>query len=359
MEKSLGYSDVYLVPRHSNLRSRTEADISVEFLGRKFKAPWLPSNMKSVIDEKIAHWLSENDYFYIYHRFDMPPTRYFVENANRQEWKTISISVGVKNEDKELLQRFVKKGLRVDFVTIDVAHGDSILVKEMISYIKNLYLFCPITPKIIAGNIATPEAVRNLTEWGADAVKVGIAGGAACSTKHQTGFHVPMFSCIKNICNDSVREFTIIGCSKPYQTIKVEGAKIPIIADGGIRENGDVSKALAAGATMVMAGSLFAACIDAPGESVYSYKEEFSSCVNGPHRIVKDKVIFKKYHGSASHKEKGSNFFIEGKEIEIRCNGMTFQEKIQELKESLQSSISYGGGFDLTTFKKVCYITTK
>ena len=98
MEKSLRYQDVYLVPRHSELESRSKADISVDFLGHRFNAPWLPANMESVVDEKVAHWLSENGYFYIMHRFG--DTQKFVEKANKEGWKTISIGVGVKNEDK-------------------------------------------------------------------------------------------------------------------------------------------------------------------------------------------------------------------------------------------------------------------
>lgn len=359
MEKALGYKDVYLVPKYSELRSRAEADISVEFLGRKFKAPWLPANMESVIDEKTAHWLSENDYFYIYHRFgetnDHPLN--FTRKANEENWKTISISIGVKQSDRDLIGSIQWEGHRVDFITIDIAHGDSILIREMMTFIKeNLP-----NVKIIAGNVATPEAVRNLTEWGADAVKVGIAGGAACSTKHQTGFHVPMFSCVKKCYDEGggIMETSIsLNNGNSFICPQLTKAKIPIIADGGIRTNGDIPKALVAGATMVMAGSLFAACVDAPGENIFNSgypdarKVAYTVDSYKPH----PKIIAKKYHGSASAKQKGEKKHVEGFETEIPCNGMTYEEKYKELTESLQSAISYSGGKDLTGLKQTAYI---
>lgn len=359
MEKSLRYQDVYLYPNYSELSSRSKADISVEFLGRKFKAPWLPANMESVIDEKTAHWLSENDYFYIYHRFG--DTQRFVEKANKEGWKTISIGVGVKNEDKILIDWFERgvnnpelyrrEKIRIDYVTVDIAHGHSVLMKEMIQFIREKL---PNT-KIIAGNVATPEAVRDLAEWGADAVKVGIAGGAACSTKNQTGFHVPMFSCVKD-CVDrgGGRENDEFGGIDNFRDVK---ARIPIISDGSVRENGDIPKALVAGATMVMAGSLFAACIDAPGENVYkkeAYLDKTSAL--GVWRERDGEILYKKYHGSASAKQKGEHKHVEGFETEIPCNNLTYAEKYQELTESMKSAVSYSGGKDLSGFKNTKYL---
>jgi len=131
--------------------------------------------------------------------------------------------------------------------------------------------------KIIAGNVATPEAVKDLAIWGADCVKVGIAGGGACSTKNMTGFHVPMFSCVEDCVN--WKELFISKEFTSEQIMKLSKLNIPIIADGGIKENGDIPKALVAGAKMVMAGSLFAACIDAPGENIYETKKEWTNII--------------------------------------------------------------------------------
>ena len=340
MEKSLAYKDVYLVPKFSSLRSRSMANLETEFLGRKFTGCWIPSNMKSAIDKKIAYWLSENNYFYIYHRFN--DTLNFVKNSQtyfegdkffgNPIWNLISISIGVKQEDKELLQKIIDYRLRVDFITIDVAHGHHLLVKEMIEYIKNLSLYPnPFPrPKIIAGNVATPEAVIDLQNWGADAVKIGIAGGAVCSTKNMTGFHVPMFSCV-------------LECAKV--------AKVPLIADGGIRENGDISKALVSGADMVMIGGILASCIDSPAENIFDPSRSSN--------LTKPFISHKRFFGSASFRNKGHNQHVEGFELDIPCNQMTYAEKYQEIRESLQSAISYSGGTNLKSFHNTKYIILK
>lgn len=134
-------------------------------------------------------------------------------------------------------------------------------------------------------------------------------------------------------------------------------ASIPIVADGGIRENGHIPKALVAGATMVMAGSLFVACIDAPGENVYG-ERKITHADTGLYETL-GPITHKKYHGSASAKQKGERKHVEGFETEIPCNGLTIEEKYKELIESLQSAVSYAGGKDLKAFEKVGYITIK
>jgi len=343
---ALSYRDVYLVPRHSILKSRSEADISVEFLGRKFAAPWIPANMSSVINENIAHWLSENDYPYIMHRFG--DNRAFIERANRENWKLISISVGVKETDKELLQWVVENKLRVDWITIDIACGDSILMEEMIGFIRDLrfkqgyngwdgdsYSYIP---KIIAGNVATRKAVEYLHRVGADAIKIGVGAGGNCSTKNVTAFHIPMFTCARI-------------CSGHVGPIKYQGENcnqnIPLIIDGGIRESGDIARALVAGGggnNLVMAGSLFGACLDAPSEPIGD------ECGG---------IVKKKMWGSASARQKGEKKNVEGFISEIPCNGMTYKQLYQNLRESLQSSVSYGGGKDLGCFKGVEWVVTK
>lgn len=320
------YSQIYLIPQYSELLTRSDAHCSVKFLGKLFRLPVVPSNMESVINEKIAYWLSQNSHFYIYHRFG--DTEKFVQKTRDEKWKLVSISVGVNNKDRQLILDLAKQKLHIDIITIDIAHGHSFLTKNMIKFIKNILP----DVKIIAGNVCTKQGVRDLYEWGANAVKVGIAGGGACSTKSQTGFHIPMFSCVE-------------ACSKVETKYDLPEflLHIPIIADGGIRENGDIAKALVAGATMVMAGSIFAACKDAPGENILDLKNP-------------NKITHKKYFGSASAKQKGENKHVEGFEVELPCNGMTFSEKYREIAESLASSISYAGGRDLSAFNKVEYI---
>jgi len=326
MEKSLAYSDVYLIPQYSHVHSRGEISTSVTFGPRTFKSPVIPANMKCCIDSKLAAWMSKNDFFYIMHRFgDTVETKYddmykFVVKANDQNWKTISISVGVQLEDRRFLLDCINAELEIDYITLDIAHADSIQAKEMLTWIKS-HEFYNIDPFIIAGNVATPEAVANLTDWGADAVKVGIAQGSGCSSYGKTGFGVPQFS-------------SVVECANV--------AKVPIIADGGIKTNGDFAKAIRAGGTMVMAGSLFAACIDSPAENIFADRTVYS----GPAGVYEnlDGITHKIYFGSASSTNKGNRHHVEGITVRLPVDLMTYEEKLNEIIEDLQSACSYAGG---------------
>ena len=178
---------------------------------------------------------------------------------------------------------------------------------------------------IIAGNVATPDAVVDLFNWGADIIKVGIGQGSPCTTKDKTGFTIPMFTCVKN-CGD---------CYASRDDFD-GGKKIPIIGDGGIACNGDIAKALVAGADMVMAGGLFASCVDSPALPVD---------INGS--------FHKAYFGSASYENKGHRKHIEGKLNHIANNGMTYEKKLIEIEQDLQSASSYAGGNDLSSLKNL------
>jgi len=321
--KALKYEDVCLLPNYSEVYSRVDCSTETTLCDKKFKLPIIPANMKSVIDMHLARWMSENDYFYIMHRFDSHLAD-DIGLANSEDWKTISFSVGVKMQDKIHVMNIGKSSnLRVDFLTIDIAHGHCDRMKAMIEHIKK---WLPET-KIIAGNVATDQAVRDLSDWGADVVKVGIGQGSPCTTKDKTGFTMPMFSCTQK-------------CSGLYSGDFLEGSekKIPIIADGGIKCNGDIAKAIVAGANMVMAGGLFAACTDSPA---------VPSTIND--------VPHKAYFGSASAENKGHNNNVEGKLTNISCNNMTYEQKLNEITQDLQSSISYAGGNNLESLQNVDY----
>ena len=323
------YSEVFLKPRYSEFHSRSEADTSIKLGNKTFKLPVVPANMECTMNVDKAKYMSENEYFYIMHRFNADKTapsntdnKKFIEVANKENWKTISISLGVKDEDKELIEHCINEELRIDFLTLDIAHAHSVRMKEMLEFLHSVYKRGAYErPFIIAGNVAAAGAVVDLENWGADATKVGIAQGDACTTYGQTGFGAPMFTCIQE-CADIATK--------------------PIIADGGIRTNGDFAKAIVAGGTMVMAGSIFAACIDSPAETVYReiITNELSNRGTGK-IIVKP---YKVYYGSASVKNKGTNVHVEGRAVELECNKMTYAEKLHEITESLQSSISYAGG---------------
>lgn len=326
------YSDITLVPRFFGGRSRSEIDVSCHFLNKQFKLPVVPSNMSSVINEDIAKYLSFENYFYIMHRFFKEPDSNIklLRRMNEQLWPIISISVGVQQSDKDFIKEIAKEKLKVDFITVDIAHGDSQLMKSMIWIIQE---YLP-QVKIIAGNVCSAEGAYDLMEWGAHCVKIGIAQGGACSTYGKTGFGLPMPLTAWHIYKDWNKD------------------RFPIIIDGGVKTNGDIAKAIALAyqasskmptnkdgvildvkrslpQVMVMAGSLFAACSDSPAD-----RDEFGQ---------------KHYFGSASAKQKGHNKNVEGFEVKLRGNDMTYVEKLKEIEQDLQSAASYAGGdlFDL------------
>jgi GMP reductase len=316
---ALKYSDICLVPKYSTLRSRAEADVSTYIGSNPFRLPVIPANMKTVMTPKIAETLSENDYFYIMHRFDLDVVG-FVRVANEKKWKTVSISVGVQANDFEIINTISTTGLKVDYITIDIAHGHCIMMKEMISHIRSKLpdVF------IIAGNVATPCSCADLALWGADMIKVGIGQGNVCTTKDKTGFTMSMFTCVQ-------------ACAKELNGDN-KWKSIPIIADGGIECNGDISKAISAGANGVMIGSMFSSCSDSPA---------VTTTVNG--------AKYKQYYGSASKHNKGHTRNIEGMMKELLVTEMTYLQKLEEIEQDLQSAVSYAGGESLHDLKTVEY----
>ncbi|ASF39376.1 guanosine monophosphate reductase [Halobacillus halophilus] len=317
MENVFDYEDIQLVPAKCVVNSRSECNPTVMLGSRQFKLPVVPANMQTIIDEKIALFLAENGYFYIMHRFD-PEARYtFIKDMMERDLFT-SISVGVKTEEYQFIEQLACEKLIPDYITIDIAHGHSNAVIEMIQHIKHHL------PEsfVIAGNVGTPEAVRELEHAGADATKVGIGPGKVCITKIKTGFGTGGWQLA-----------ALRWCAK--------AASKPIIADGGIRTHGDIAKSIRFGATMVMIGSLFAGHEESPGET-----------------FEKDGKRFKEYFGSASEYQKGEKKNVEGKKMYVEHKG-SLGDTLEEMEQDLQSSISYAGGNKLEALRTVDYVIVK
>ena len=308
------YDNILLLPRKCRVESRSECDAGVELGGRKFRLPVVPANMKTVVDQAICEWLAQNGYFYVMHRFDLD-NLVFTRNM-KAKGLFASISLGVKQPDYNTVDRLVAQGLAPEYITIDIAHGHADSVKNMITYLKEKL------PQsfIIAGNVGTPEAVIDLENWGADATKVGIGPGKVCITKLKTGFGTGgwQLSAVK-------------WCARV--------ATKPIIADGGIRDHGDIAKSVRFGATMVMIGSLFAGHEESPGATVEV-----------------DGKLYKEYYGSASDFNKGEYKHVEGKRILEEIKGK-LADTLVEMEQDVQSSISYAGGKKLMDIRKVNYVT--
>ena len=308
------YDNILLLPRKCRVDSRSQCDASVTLGARSFRIPVVPANMKTVVDAAICVWLAQNGYFYVMHRFDLDNVQ-FVKDM-KAKGLFASISLGVKQPDYATVDTLATLGLIPDYVTIDIAHGHADSVRDMIAYLKSKM---PST-FVIAGNVATPEAVIDLENWGADATKVGIGPGKVCITKLKTGFGTGgwQLSALK-------------WCARV--------ATKPIIADGGIREHGDIAKSIRFGATMVMIGSMLAGHEESPGKTVEL-----------------DGKLYKEYYGSASDFNKGEYKHVEGKRILEPVKGL-LAETLVEMEQDIQSSISYSGGKKLMDIRKVNYVT--
>lgn len=307
------YDNVLLLPRKCRVESRSECDAGIELGGRKFRIPVVPANMKTVINVPLCIWLAKNGYFYVMHRFDLDNVQ-FVKDM-RAAGVYSSISLGVKPADYETVDQLKAQDLVPDYITIDIAHGHADSVKNMIGYLKEHlpHSF------VIAGNVGTPEGIIDLENWGADATKVGIGPGKVCITRLKTGFGTGgwQLSALK-------------WCARV--------ATKPIIADGGIREHGDIAKSIRFGATMVMIGSMLAGLEESPGTTVEV-----------------DGKLYKEYYGSASDFNKGEYKHVEGKRILEPIKG-TLKDTLIEMEQDVQSSISYSGGKKLLDIRKVNYV---
>ncbi|HXH30575.1 MAG TPA: IMP dehydrogenase [Bacteriovoracaceae bacterium] len=249
MERARGltFDDILLMPRHSEMNSRRAPQLDSK-VTRNFslKTPIIAANMDTVTEAEMAIKMAQLGGLGILHRFMTPEEQVrqvkLMITAIKPLGLPVAASIGVKEEGMKRADLLADCG--IDILTIDIAHGDSIMMFETLQYVKKKY------PKIdvIAGNTAMPDGVRRLIDNGADAVKVGIGPGSMCTTRIITGCGVPQLTAVA-MC-----------------VLEAKKSGIPVIADGGIKTSGDIVKAFAAGAHTVMLGSMLSGCLETPGE---------------------------------------------------------------------------------------------
>jgi IMP dehydrogenase len=234
----------------------------------------------------------------------------------------VGVAVGVRTEDLRRAAACLEAG--ADVLVVDVAHGHTSYTIEMIQAIKQEFH----TAKVIAGNVATAQGVRDLTEAGADAVKVGVGSGSICITRIVTGFGVPQLSAVME-CAQAGRELGI-----------------PVIADGGIRSAGDITKALAAGASSVMLGNLLAGTDQSPGAAVIRDGRRYK-VVRGMASLTAN--IARKEIGAVDELEPEEWIEVvpEGVEAVVPYRG-SVMDILFQLLGGLRSGMSYGGARNLT-----------
>ena len=239
----------------------------------------------------------------------------------------VGAAVGVAAGTDERVDALVKAG--VDIIVVDTAHGHSQGVIDRVKWIKMHYPDI----QVIGGNIATGKAAKDLIDAGADAVKVGIGPGSICTTRIVTGVGVPQISAISSVAKT------------------IAGSGIPIIADGGIRFSGDICKAIAAGASCVMLGSLFAGCEESPGEIELYQGRTYKS-----YRGMGSLGAMSETHGSSDRyfqddKKDSSKLVPEGIEGRVPYKG-SLHKIVHQMVGGLRSCMGYLGCPDIDTMRK-------
>jgi IMP dehydrogenase len=331
----LTFDDVLLQPGYagffrSNISVKTKltAKISLD-------VPLVSSPMDTVTESKLAIALAQcGGLGFIHRNLTIPAQAKEVAKVKRLGLR-VGAAVGSSSGYNERVKNLVNAG--VDVILVDSAHGYS---KQVIGTVKNIKKKYPKLP-VIAGNVATYEGAKALIDTGADGLRVGMGPGAICSTRIVSGMGVPQLTAIKNVVRAASKR------------------KIPVIADGGIRFSGDITKALAAGASTVMLGKIFAASSEAPGKAITLKPNEvpsrFRSLINGAKIYT-----FKQYRGmgslaamkegiavSSEDEFHGKNYtadqlIAEGVEGLVPCTG-PLANTVRQLMGGLHSGMYYTG----------------
>ena len=307
-KQSLTYDDISLIPTEvSRIKSRTEVSTNCSFLGLKLNVPVISSPMDSVTGIEMAKELSNLGSLGIVNRFDSSLDS-VLNSKNGKGIKAISIAL---NTNLKTIEKIAAKNY---LICIDTANANNKEVLRKTEMIKKKF-----NVKVIVGNIAHGASLELLENAGADAVRVGIGSGSVCTTSIQTGIGIGQVSSLLNI----------------LFARKDKKLKIKIIADGGVKSPGDVAKAIALGADVVMLGRMLSGTRETPGE-VIKY--------NGQ--------LWKKYRGSASFGVKMRNEFIEGEETMVAYKGAV-KSVIDGISDGLKSSMSYMNCFNLEELRKI------
>ena len=313
MREVLSYDDVLLTPQYSDIESRLSVDIGscLDSLTR-LDIPVISSPMDTVTEENMAIAMNEASGLGIIHRYNSVQ-----EQANiiakvlfRKEDTLVGAAIGVTGDWLE--RAYAACAVGAQLLCIDVAHGHHSLLENCLKTLKDRY---GSDIHLMAGNVATAEAFKTLASWGADSIRVGIGGGSICSTRLVTGHGIPTLQSIMDCAIHSECE-----------------AKL--VADGGIKNTGDMVKSFAAGADFVMIGSLLAGTKESPGEA---YAKE-------------DGSEYKTYRGMASAAAqadwRGHSMIVEGISSEVPSRG-SVQDLLQEIAGGIRSGLSYSGARNL------------
>ena len=309
MRETLTYNDVLLVPQYSDIKSRTEVSTASRLGDIELQLPIIASPMDTISETRMAIAMSANGGLAIIHRYNsIREQRLHCDRASLKG-ATVAAAIGTSGDYLDRATALYAAGVRI--LCVDVAHGHHILMKQALKELRHAFKH---DVHIMAGNVATLEGYNDLVDRGADSVRCNIGGGSICSTRVQTGHGMPGLQ-------------TIFDCAQSDRGV-------PIIADGGIRNSGDIVKALAAGADFVMLGSLLSGTDETPGDVLNTREGKF-----------------KAYRGMASADAqidwRGKTASLEGIATTVVCKGPV-EIILRELTRGIRSGLSYSGARTIT-----------
>jgi IMP dehydrogenase len=324
IRKVLSYNDVLLCPRNSELDHLSDADIEYYYGETVACFPVINAPMDTICSPDLLRYLNMNGFPVTIHRWFNSAVEQlkFFESCNFNNGAPFCfLSVGIKQKWEDWIDRLLAYRATTGYVKfdilIDVANGDTKQVVETIKYIRE---HGEMNIKIMAGNVATRSGFGRLQDAGANFIRCGIGGGSVCQTRTATAFGMPTFT-------------TILDCAKVKDTAY-------LVADGGIEYNGDICKAIAAGADMVMVGKLFAGTNLANN---IKYDSKFKE--------TKKEKYFKycQYRGMASRE---ANEKLQSKKTAVSIEGIsglvpykgTTENVVKELLGNLHSAVAYYAG---------------
>ena len=313
IHEALTYNDVLLVPQYSDIVSRNEVKLTSNLSDDQFRLPIIASPMDTVSEKDMVVAMADEGGLAIIHRYNTIEEQIKIVESSIANLvnpdSPVAAAIGTTGDYLERAVALVGHGAKI--LCVDVAHGHHVLMK--LAFLK-LREILGDTVHIMAGNVATLEGYNDLVDWGADSVRCNIGGGSICSTRVQTGHGVPGLH-------------TIIDCARSDRDA-------PIIADGGIRNSGDIVKALAAGADFVMLGSLLSGTDETPGDIINTREGKF-----------------KAYRGMASKDAqvewRGRTASLEGIATTVPCKGPV-ADILLELDRGIRSGLSYSGARTIT-----------
>ncbi len=312
--KAYSYDDVLIVPSMSNVKSRREPDLSSQLTKKiKLTLPFISANMDTITESDMAISMHKLGAFGILHRFMTIEAQ--VEEVKKIKTagvKNISASIGVNQDFQERAAAVIESGANI--ITVDIAHGHSVSMIETLQWLKSNFKDI----EVIAGNVATPQGVEDLIKNGADAIKVGIGPGSMCTTRVITGCGIPQLTAVA-LCAEITKKHGV-----------------PLIADGGIKNSGDIMKALAAGADTVMLGSLLSGAIETPGP-IKSGKKQY--------RGMASKSAQVSWRGGVP-----KGMAAEGEATMVSIKGHT-SDVVNELAGGIRSGMSYINAMSLSEIK--------